>query len=150
MGDYVRQRVTHMTSIIVPIFFSLQFEDSRKGLLKHSDLDFAQVWSPSLRFQLNKLYNYSRSRNHNNSRGFFLTKHEDVFLVIFANFFPIQLGASQSQIKGGSSTFVEIILHQEFSLYLLNLEVLGRPDMPSPMMSNSRASLNRIFISSFR
>ena len=38
MGDYVRQRVTHMTRIIVPIF-CLQFEDSRKGLLKHSDLD---------------------------------------------------------------------------------------------------------------
>ena len=35
---------------------------------------------------------------------------------------------TQSQIKGGSSIFVKIILHQEFSLYLLNLEVLGRPE----------------------
>ena len=90
MGDYVRQRVTHMTSIIVPIFFSSIWGFSQRFTQTFRP-GLSQVWSPSLRFQLNKLYNYTRSRNHNNSRGFSLTKHEELFLVFFAYFSQFNL-----------------------------------------------------------
>ena len=146
MGDYVRQRVTHMTGIIVPIF----------SLFNLSIL--AKVYSNIPTWTLHRsgvqvyVFNWT-SCIITVAAGTITTQEGSPSLstkmyswCFFAYFSPIQLGASQSQIKGGSSIFVEIILHQEFSLYLLNLEVLGRPDMPSPMMSNSRASLNRIFI----